>query len=166
MISERLAKAINEQLNFELASGFIYKGMEAYFGKEGYDGFKHFMKLQAEEEYEHHQKFAEFLYSVDKCVEYTEIPGVKNEYKSPKDAIEQALGHEQEVTKRIHNLYEIALEEKDYEAIKTLDWFLNEQVEEESTFETHIDYLTRIGDDCNTLYLYEKELAARSFNEQ
>ena len=61
MISERLAKAINEQLNFELASGFIYKGMEAYFGKEGYDGFKHFMKLQAEEEYEQAQNALKIL---------------------------------------------------------------------------------------------------------
>ena len=161
MISERLAKAINEQLNFELASGFIYKGMEAYFGKEGYDGFKHFMKLQAEEEYEHHQKFAEFLYSVDKCVEYTEIPGVKNEYKSPKDAIEQALGHEQEVTKRIHNLYEIALEEKDYEAITTLDWFLNEQVEEEENFTKMLTRLERVGDDWHSVYMLDNELGKR-----
>lgn len=161
MISERLAKAINEQLNFELASGYIYKGMEAYFGKEGYDGFKHFMKLQAEEEYEHHQKFAEFLYSVDKCVEYTEIPGVKNEYKSPKDAIEQALGHEQEVTKRIHNLYEIALEEKDYEAIKTLDWFLNEQVEEEDNFRHILDQYELLDDAKTTTYWIDKELGKR-----
>lgn len=161
MISERLAKAINEQLNFELASGFIYKGMEAYFGKEGYDGFKHFMKLQAEEEYEHHQKFAEFLYSVDKCVEYTEIPGVKNEYKSPKDAIEQALGHEQEVTKRIHNLYQIALEEKDYEAITILDWFLNEQVEEEDNFRHILDQYELLDDAKTTTYWIDKELGHR-----
>lgn len=161
MISERLAKAINEQLNFELASGFIYKGMEAYFGKEGYDGFKHFMKLQAEEEYEHHQKFAEFLYSVDKCVEYTKIPGVKNEYKSPKDAIEQALGHEQEVTKRIHNLYQIALEEKDYEAITILDWFLNEQVEEEDNFRHILDQYELLDDAKTTTYWIDKELGKR-----
>ena len=161
MISERLAKAINEQLNFELASGFIYKGMEAYFGKEGYAGFKHFMKLQAEEEYEHHQKFAEFLYSVDKCVEYTEIPGVKNEYKSPKDAIEQALGHEQEVTKRIHNLYEIALEEKDHEAITILDWFLNEQVEEEDNFRHILDQYELLDDAKTTTYWIDKELGKR-----
>ena len=161
MISERLAKAINEQLNFELASGFIYKGMEAYFGKEGYDGFKHFMKLQAEEEYEHHQKFAEFLYSVDKCVEYTEIPGVENEYKSPKDAIEQALGHEQEVTKRIHNLYQIALEEKDYEAITILDWFLNEQVEEEDNFRHILDQYELLDDAKTTTYWIDKELGKR-----
>ena len=161
MISERLAKAINEDLKFELASGFIYKGMEAYFGKEGYDGFKHFMKLQAEEEYEHHQKFAEFLYSVDKCVEYTEIPGVKNEYKSPKDAIEEALGHEQEVTKRIHNLYEIALEEKDYEAITILDWFLNEQVEEEDNFRHILDQYELLDDAKTTTYWIDKELGKR-----
>ena len=119
------------------------------------------MKLQAEEEYEHHQKFAEFLYSVDKCVEYTEIPGVKNEYKSPKDAIEQALGHEQEVTKRIHNLYEIALEEKDYEAITTLDWFLNEQVEEEDNFRHILDQYELLDDAKTTTYWIDKELGKR-----
>ncbi len=161
MISEKLAKAINEQLNFELASGYIYKGMEAYFGKEGYDGFKNFMKLQAEEEYEHHQKFAEFLYEVDCTVEYKAIPDVKNDYESPKAAIEAALEHEKEVTKRIHNLYEIALEEKDYEAITTLDWFLNEQVEEEDNFRHILDQYELLDDAKTTTYWIDKELGQR-----
>lgn len=76
------------------------------------------------------------------------------------------LTQEQDVTRRFYNLSDIANKDKDYATISFLNWFLDEQVEEESMFETHIDYLKRIGDDHNTLYLYEKELAARSFDEE
>ncbi|MDU6732173.1 MAG: ferritin-like domain-containing protein, partial [Staphylococcus epidermidis] len=82
------------------------------------------------------------------------------------ETFKDSLAQERDVTQRFYNLSELARNDKDYATISFLNWFLDEQVEEESTFETHIDYLTRIGDDCNTLYLYEKELAARSFNEQ
>ena len=71
------------------------------------------------------------------------------------------MGHEQEVTKRIHNLYEIALEEKDYEAITTLDWFLNEQVEEEDNMRTIVEVLENLKDGYTGLYLYDKELGRR-----
>lgn len=161
MISDRLAEAINEQLNFELESGYVYKGMEAYFGNEGLDGFQHFMKLQAEEEYEHHQKFADFLYDVDKKVSYKEIPAATNEYASPKAVIDAALKHEQEVTKRIRNLYEIAMEEKDYDAFKILDWFLTEQIEEESTFRGILDRYELLNESATTTYWIDNELAKR-----
>ena len=90
----------------------------------------------------------------------------KVEFSSILETFKDGLDQERDVTKRFYNLSELAHKDKDYATISFLNWFLDEQVEEESTFETHIDYLTRIGDDCNTLYLYEKELAARSFDEE
>ena len=94
------------------------------------------------------------------------IKAPKVEFSSILETFKDSLAQERDVTQRFYNLSELARNDKDYATISFLNWFLDEQVEEESTFETHIDYLTRIGDDCNTLYLYEKELAARSFNEQ
>ena len=80
----------------------------------------------------------------------------KVEFSSILETFKDGLDQERDVTKRFYNLSELAHKDKDYATISFLNWFLDEQVEEESTFETHIDYLTRIGDDCNTLYLYEK----------
>ncbi len=95
-----------------------------------------------------------------------QLKAPKVEFSSILETFKDSLAQERDVTQRFYNLSELARNDKDYATISFLNWFLDEQVEEESTFETHIDYLTRIGDDCNTLYLYEKELAARSFNEQ
>ena len=94
------------------------------------------------------------------------IKAPKVEFSSILETFKDGLEQERDVTKRFYNLSDLAHKDKDYATISFLNWFLDEQVEEESTFETHIDYLTRIGDDCNTLYLYEKELANRSFDEE
>lgn len=161
MISLELAKAINEQLNFELESGYIYKGMEAYFAKEGLWGFEHFMKLQAEEEYEHHQKFAQFLYETDQEVEYFAIPQPKAYYGSIEETFKAGLEHEKEVTKRIENLYEIAVENKDYTALPTLEWFLAEQVEEEDTFRGILDTLEFADGDKQIIFRLNEHLGKR-----
>ena len=140
MLSKELLAALNEQMNQEYFAAHAYMAMAAYCDKESYDGFANFYIEQAKEERFHGKKIYDYI----------------------NDRGEHAIY----VTQRFYNLSELARNDKDYATISFLNWFLDEQVEEESTFETHIDYLTRIGDDCNTLYLYEKELAARSFNEQ
>ena len=139
MISQELKNAINEQLNFELESGYIYKGMEAFFAGKGLTGFQRFMKLQAEEEYDHHDRFVNFLNEAGFEVEYEELPKPKHDYASCEEAFQAAYEHEQEVTRRINKLYEIALENKDYSAVPTLHWFIEEQVEEEDTFRGILD---------------------------
>ena len=161
MISERLSKAINKQLNFELESGYIYKGMEAFFAQKGLWGFENFMKLQAEEEYDHHQRFAEFMYEADQEVEYEELPKPKPHYNSIEEAFQTALDHECEVTAKIEELYEIALEEKDYVAIPTLDWFLAEQVEEEDTFRGIMDTFEFAQGDKQIIFALNQKLAER-----
>lgn len=111
-------------------------------------------------------KIYDYINDRGEHAEFKSIPAPKTEFKSILETFIDGLAQEQDVTRRFYNLSEIAQKDKDYATISFLNWFLDEQVEEESTFETHIDYLNRIGDDCNTLYLYEKELAARSFDEE
>lgn len=111
-------------------------------------------------------KIYDYINDRGEHAEFKSIPAPKTEFKSILETFKDGLAQEQDVTRRFYNLSEIAQKDKDYATISFLNWFLDEQVEEESTFETHIDYLNRIGDDCNTLYLYEKELAARSFDEE
>ncbi|MDT3789720.1 H-type ferritin FtnA, partial [Staphylococcus aureus] len=93
--------------------------------------------------------------------EFRAVSAPKIDFSSILETFKDSLSQEQEVTRRFYNLSEIARQDKDYATISFLNWFLDEQVEEESMFETHINYLTRIGDDSNALYLYEKELGAR-----
>ena len=89
---------------------------------------------------------------------FSAISAPKSDFKNILETFEDGLAQEQDVTRRFYNLSELANKDKDYATISFLNWFLDEQVEEESMFETHIDYLKRIGDDSNTLYLYEKNL--------
>lgn len=161
MISKKLADAINVQMNFELESGYIYKAMEAFFGCAGYSGFQHFMKLQAEEEYDHHQLFANFLYEANQDVTYTALPEPQKKYESEEEVFKAALAHEQEVTKRINHLYEIALEEKDYSALPTLHWFIAEQVEEEDTFRGILDVFENSGGNKAAILQLDKKLGMR-----
>ena len=101
-------------------------------------------------------KIYDYINDRGEHAEFKSIPAPKTEFKSILETFKDGLAQEQDVTRRFYNLSEIAQKDKDYATISFLNWFLDEQVEEESTFETHIDYLNRIGDDCNTLYLYEK----------
>ena len=140
-------------------------GNGRYCDNGSYEGFANFYIQQAKEERFHGQKFMITLMTVVKkqCSHYFRP---KSDFKNILETFEDGLAQEQDVTRRFYNLSELANKDKDYATISFLNWFLDEQVEEESMFETHIDYLKRIGDDSNTLYLYEKELAARTFNEE
>lgn len=166
MLSKELLAALNEQMNQEYFAAHAYMAMAAYCDKESYDGFANFYIEQAKEERFHGKKIYDYINDRGEHAIFDTIKAPKVEFSSILETFKDNLAQERDVTQRFYNLSELARNDKDYATISFLNWFLDEQVEEESTFETHIDYLTRIGDDCNTLYLYEKELAARSFNEQ
>lgn len=140
--------------------------MAAYCDKESYEGFANFYIQQAKEERFHGKKIYDYINDRGEHAVFSALSAPKAEFKSILETFEDGLAQEQDVTRRFYNLSDIANEAKDYATISFLNWFLDEQVEEESMFETHIDYLKRIGDDCNTLYLFEKELAERSFDEE
>ncbi|MEY8000797.1 ferritin [Clostridium sp. Mt-5] len=163
MLSKRLKKAINDQINFEYYSANIYLAMEAYFARENLNGFVNFFKVQIQEENFHASKFFDYLNQVGADITIKGFPDPKNDYESPLAVFEAALKHEQIVTSRINDLMATANEDKDYASIALIQWFVNEQVEEENTFNNGIQALKRIGDNPAALYLYDQELAARTF---
>ncbi|RFU04679.1 H-type ferritin FtnA [Staphylococcus haemolyticus] len=166
MLSKDLLEALNDQMNHEYFAAHAYMAMAAYCDDASYEGFANFYIQQAKEERFHGKKIYDYINDRGEHAEFKSIPAPKTEFKSILETFKDGLAQEQDVTRRFYNLSEIAQKDKDYATISFLNWFLDEQVEEESTFETHIDYLNRIGDERNTLYLYEKELAARSFDEE
>ncbi|MBX8994201.1 MULTISPECIES: H-type ferritin FtnA [Staphylococcus] len=166
MLDKKLLDALNEQMNHEYYAAHAYMAMAAYCDKESYEGFANFYIQQAKEERFHGKKIYDYINDRGEHAVFSALSAPKAEFKSILETFEDGLAQEQDVTRRFYNLSDIANEAKDYATISFLNWFLDEQVEEESMFETHIDYLKRIGDDCNTLYLFEKELAERSFDEE
>lgn len=161
MASEKLLTALNDQFNFELLSGYYYMGMAAYCSDENMDGFAHFLIEQAKEEYQHAMKFYDFIYDVDGRVMTQAMSEPKNEFKSFVEVFEEALAHEKLVTGRINNLLEMAMEEKSYQTVQFLQWFVEEQREEENTMKDIIFKLEGIKDDFNGLYQLDKELGSR-----
>ncbi len=160
-ISKKVVDALVEQYNFELESGYIYLAMVHDLKDKAWDGFSHFMDKQAEEEYEHATKFKNFIEEIGERVELKAIPEPKKEYKSVLEIFKTAYAHEQEVTKRIENIFDLALKEKNYVVVEFLNWFLKEQVEEEDNMRTIVEVLENLKDGYTGLYLYDKELGRR-----
>jgi len=166
MLSTELTAALNKQMNEEFAAAHAYMAMAAYCAKESYDGFANFYEQQAAEERFHGTKIYNYLNDRDQHAKFSEIPAPKTEFSSVLDTFEAGLVQEQQVTANFYNLAELAKNDKEFSTISFLNWFLDEQVEEEAMFKKHIDYIRRIKDDANALYLYEKELGKRNFSEE
>lgn len=156
-----LMKKMNEQFNLELESGYLYLAMSAYLKERDMEGFAHFMFKQAHEEFEHAMKFYNFLFEVDEKVEYTGIKKPEFKAESFTDVFKQALEHEKFISKSIRELYKLAEEEKNYEALEFLGWFIDEQVEEEDNFRGIVTRFERINESWNGLYIFDAELGKR-----
>lgn len=163
MLSEKLHAALNDQMNFEFYSAHAYLAMAAYCSNESYDGFANFFLVQAEEERFHAMKFYNFLSDVGYRATVTGFHDPGNDFTSILNAFETALHHEKEVTRRIYNLADIALDEREHATMAFLKWFIDEQVEEEATFDTLINKLKRIENDSNAIFMLDAELATRTF---
>jgi ferritin len=131
MIGKAMQEAINEQINKELYSSYLYLSMAAYFEDQNLPGFAKWMHMQEGEEREHAMKLYEFLVDRGGRVMLKPIAAPETEWKSPLELFKQVAAHEAVVTASIHSLYELALKEKDYAAQVMLHWFIDEQVEEE-----------------------------------
>ncbi len=161
MLAQDIEKALNEQLRWEFFSAYLYLGMAAYFEERGLLGFAHWMKAQAAEELMHAMKFYKFLSERDGRVILQEIPVPPAEWESPEKVFEYAYNHEQEVTRRINNLMSFAKELKDYATENFLQWFIEEQVEEEASFKTLLSKLRLIKNDPQALFYLDNELGQR-----
>lgn len=163
MLSKELSKAINDQLTFELYSGHIYLSMAAYCADLGLDGFVNFFVEQEKEERFHAMKFFNYLSDRDERVNLGGFEAPPVEFNSVLHAFEEALAHEKIVTGRINDLMDIALSDKDHASVSFLNWFIDEQVEEEATFSTLISKIRLIGDYGPGLLQLDAELATRTF---
>ena len=132
MIGKAMQDAMNEQINKELFSSYLYLSMAAYFEDKSLPGFANWMRLQADEEREHAMKFYDFILERGGKVHLKAIEAPKTEWSSNMEVVEEVAAHEAKVTASIYSLYELALKEKDYPAQVMLQWFITEQVEEES----------------------------------
>lgn len=161
MPSKDLQDALNEHLNQELYAAYLYLAMAAHFEATNMPGFTAWMRSQAREEYGHAMKFWEYIYDRGGEVTLLAIDQPPSKYKSPLDAFEQALAHEQAVTEAINKLYGRVVDERDYASEVFLQWFVSEQVEEEKTAGQIVDTLKMVGDSPASLLLLDREMSAR-----
>jgi ferritin len=155
--------AINEQINAEIYSAYLYLSMAAYFDGMSLPGFANWMKIQYEEEMFHAMKFYGYVYERGGEVEMKAIKAPPTKFKSPLDVFEYTLEHEKEVTRLINNLYELSKKEKDYAFESFLKWYIDEQVEEEGSVSAIIDKIKLAGKEGAGLFMLDNELAARTF---
>lgn len=160
-MDKKLVDAINTQLNFEIESAHVYLAMAGYVATLGLDGFEHWFMIQYEEELAHAKKFINYLNERGERVNITGFDTPKNDFDSLLEVFETSLAHEKEVTKRINNLVSIGHELHDYAAISFLNWYVEEQVEEEDNFSKMIDKIKLVKD--AGLYILDKELLSRTF---
>ncbi len=160
-MGEAVRDAMGEQIKHEFYSAYVYLSMAASFEAANLPGFAHWMRHQSKEEMEHGMKFFDFLLDRGEPVHLQAIDAPPHAYRSALDAFEQALEHEKEITGRIHDLYDLAVREKDYPAQVMLSWFVTEQVEEEKSATEVVERLRLAGDDNTALLLLDAELARR-----
>ncbi|ASJ04745.1 ferritin [Thermococcus barossii] len=161
MLSERMLKALNEQVTKELFSAYFYLGIAAYFKEKGFDGFATWMEAQAEEELGHAMRIYDYIFDRGGRVELGRIEKPKQDFESSLKAFEAVYLHEVGVTESIYRLVDIAEEEKDRATYQFLQWFVEEQVEEEATAKAIVDKLRIIGDNPNGLFMLDRELGQR-----
>jgi ferritin len=165
-MNQEVQNAINEQINAEIYSSYLYLAMAAYFDGKGLEGFSNWMKVQAQEELTHAMKFYRYVYERGGEVILQSIEKPKTEFDSPLAVAKEVLEHEKKVTALINDIYTLALDEKDYATQSMLKWFIDEQVEEEAAAQQIIDKLEVTGEKGQGLYMLDKELASRTFVDE
>ena len=163
MVSKKLEEAINKQINAELWSAYIYLSTSAHFANKGLPGFANWFKVQFHEEQDHALKFMNYLIAKGNKVELHPIEEVDNSWKTVISAFEVTLNHERVVTSLINDLVSLARSENDYATENMLQWYINEQVEEEESAQGMIDALKLIGESGLGIYTMDKELSQRSY---
>ncbi len=161
-ISVRLEQAINDQIRKEMYSAYLYLAMSSYMEEQNFPGMAHWLQHQAKEEMEHAMKFYAYLHERNGHVALQAIAQPPESFGTPLQLFEQVLEHELSVTASIRALYELAMEEKDYAAQVMLQWFLNEQVEEESNATQIVEQLKMAGGHLSVLMMLDHALGARS----
>ncbi len=162
MLSNSLQKAINEQINKEFYSSYLYLAMAAHFDAKALPGFASWMKAQASEEWSHGMKFYEYLYEVNSSASLSAIAAPPSSFGTPEEIFKTVLEHEQGVTASIKAIYDMARAENDPKTELMLHWFINEQVEEEKNAQDILDKLKMTGGNSfGIMFLDQHVLGAR-----
>ena len=161
MINKTVEEGINQQIKHELDSAYTYLSMSAYCQSISLSGFAHWLRLQYEEELSHAMRLYDFLNDRGGRVNLRAIEKPAAEFGSPLELFKQVLEHELKVTRLIHELYELAISEKDYPAQVELQWFITEQVEEEATVRDIIDQLKLVGEQGTALHRMDRQLGKK-----
>ena len=165
MLKSKMETALNQQVNAELWSSYLYLSMSYDMDNKGYEGMASWFALQAKEEFEHATRFMKFIGDMDGKVTLLPVEEVKQEWNSPADAFEDTLMHEKLVSGKIYKLMDLAIELKDYATQSMLKWFVDEQVEEENTVRKYLDTLKKIEGSTGSLYAFDKKLGKRGSSE-
>ena len=163
MLKKKMLKGMNDQINAEMFSAYLYLSMENYFQSISLRGFAAWMRVQAQEEMTHAMKFYDFIHERGGKVSLESIAKPEATWESPLAAFEAVLAHERHVTSLINDLVDLAINEKDHASNIFLQWFVSEQVEEESSAGEIVDKLKLIKDNPSGLFMVDAELSKRVF---
>lgn len=163
MVSEKIAQLINDQIAKEQYAAQYYLSMSAWFNSRDLEGIANYFRVQSKEELMHADKMFDYLADVGGDIIISEIPKPPHAFDHVQDVFEKALEHERIVTRSIFNIVKAANDEGDFATTSFMQWFINEQVEEESSASLLVSKIKMVKDNPSALYLFDQELAQRVF---
>lgn len=162
-MTEKVANLINDQINKEFYSAYLYLEFSNYYAAAGLDGFENWYRVQAQEERDHALLFYQYLLNNDVKVRFEAIAKPECTLNTHMDPLKAGLAHEKYVTELIHNIYAAAFEDHDFRTMQLLDWFVKEQGEEEKNASDMVTKMELYGGDAKSLYMLNSELKARVY---
>ncbi len=163
-MDKKVSALLNDQINKELYSAYLYLDIANFYEDKGLDGFANWYQIQAKEEMDHGMLMYQYMHNNDEHVTLEAIAKPDKTFSALIDPLKAGLAHEQYVTGLINNIYATAVEAKDFRATQFLDWFIKEQGEEEKNASDMITKMELYGDDARSLYMLNSELAARVYS--
>ena len=164
MLNEQVAKLLNEQINKELYSAYLYMDIANYYADQSLSGFEHWFFVQAQEERDHALLFRQYLLNNSEAVYLSAIEAPTTKYKNFREPLVISLEHEEFVTASINAIYEEAHSNRDFRTMQFLDWFIKEQGEEEKNSDDNIKKFDLFANDSKGLYMLDSELKTRVYN--
>jgi ferritin len=162
MLSKKMEDALNQQINREMFSAYLYMSMSSFAQSKGMKGIATWFMVQYHEEMVHAMKFYEYINDKGGTVKLGAIEQPEGSFKSMLEMMEKTLAHEQFITNSINGLVDLAIDEKDHATKALLDWYVTEQVEEEKNATENVQMFKMVGDNPGALYMVDKELGART----
>ena len=163
MLDKKVSELLNNQINKEFYSAYLYLDFSNYYYDQGLDGFGNWFKVQAQEERDHAMLFIQYMQNNGEKIELNAVDKPDVALTDAKTVLEETLKHEQYVTSLIHNIYDAAYSVKDFRTMQFLDWFVKEQGEAENNADNLIKRFELFGDDPKSLYMLDSELGARVY---